>query len=183
MCVQNIILTVKTCIKPYPHLFNLVFTVLALALWTYFLLPFPSIWCNHKRVCHSIPLIILLQEDFHVYYSVHSDPEFQCLVSVQDMVKVSFHFVRGKSPKNFASTLVNFMGKVSSHFSHFKQFSLTCRWDTFWCLSYPYFVSILNSMHELTAHDDCYCFTEGHYVFKLAYHSFKYWGFFYFFIF
>lgn len=28
-----------------------------------------------------------------------------------DMVKVSFHFVRGKSPKNFASTLVNFMGK------------------------------------------------------------------------
>ncbi|KAL3506995.1 hypothetical protein ACH5RR_032377 [Cinchona calisaya] len=28
-----------------------------------------------------------------------------------DMVKVSFHFVRGKNTKKFASTLVNFMGK------------------------------------------------------------------------
>ncbi|EYU42724.1 hypothetical protein ABFS82_13G000400 [Erythranthe guttata] len=28
-----------------------------------------------------------------------------------DMAKVSYHFVRGKNPKNFASTLVNFMGK------------------------------------------------------------------------
>lgn len=28
-----------------------------------------------------------------------------------DMTKVSFHFVRGKNPKKFASTLVNFMGK------------------------------------------------------------------------
>lgn len=28
-----------------------------------------------------------------------------------DMAKVSYHFVRGKSPKKFAATLVNFMGK------------------------------------------------------------------------
>ncbi|KAL3649201.1 hypothetical protein CASFOL_005604 [Castilleja foliolosa] len=28
-----------------------------------------------------------------------------------DMAKVSYHFIRGKNPKNFASTLVNFMGK------------------------------------------------------------------------
>ncbi|KAL6503064.1 hypothetical protein OROHE_023928 [Orobanche hederae] len=28
-----------------------------------------------------------------------------------DMAKVSYHFVRGKNPENFASTLVNFMGK------------------------------------------------------------------------
>ncbi|KAK6150769.1 hypothetical protein DH2020_015701 [Rehmannia glutinosa] len=28
-----------------------------------------------------------------------------------DMAKVSYHFVRGKNPKKFASTLVNFMGK------------------------------------------------------------------------
>lgn len=32
------------------------------------------------------------------------------------MAKVSFHFVRGNIPKKFASTLVNFMGKVSSLF-------------------------------------------------------------------
>ncbi|KAK6141098.1 hypothetical protein DH2020_025153 [Rehmannia glutinosa] len=29
----------------------------------------------------------------------------------KDMAKVSYHFVRGKDPKKFASTLVNFMGK------------------------------------------------------------------------
>ncbi|KAI8025181.1 hypothetical protein LOK49_LG02G03896 [Camellia lanceoleosa] len=28
-----------------------------------------------------------------------------------DMTRVSYHFVRGKHPKTFASTLVNFMGK------------------------------------------------------------------------
>jgi hypothetical protein len=32
---------------------------------------------------------------------------------VQDMTRVSYHFVRGNNPKKFASTLVNFMGKVS----------------------------------------------------------------------
>ncbi|CAL5365687.1 unnamed protein product [Camellia sinensis] len=31
-----------------------------------------------------------------------------------DMTRVSYHFVRGKHPKTFASTLVNFMGKRSS---------------------------------------------------------------------
>lgn len=31
---------------------------------------------------------------------------------IQDMAKVSYHFVRGKDPKKFASTLVNFMSKV-----------------------------------------------------------------------
>ncbi|KAG6760325.1 hypothetical protein POTOM_036836 [Populus tomentosa] len=30
---------------------------------------------------------------------------------VQDMTRVSYHFVRGNNPKKFASTLVNFMGK------------------------------------------------------------------------
>lgn len=33
--------------------------------------------------------------------------------SLQDIGKVSFHFVRGRNPKKFASALVNFMGKVS----------------------------------------------------------------------
>lgn len=31
---------------------------------------------------------------------------------LQDMARVSYHFVRGKHPRKFASTLVNFMGKV-----------------------------------------------------------------------
>lgn len=34
-------------------------------------------------------------------------------VSMQDMTRVSHHFVRGKNPKKFASILVNFLGKVS----------------------------------------------------------------------
>lgn len=49
--------------------------------------------------------------------TLKTDPEFlRCATkscpSVQDMAKVSYHFVRGKNPKKFASTLVNFMGKV-----------------------------------------------------------------------
>jgi hypothetical protein len=31
---------------------------------------------------------------------------------MQDMTKVSSHFVRGNDPKKFASMLANFMGKV-----------------------------------------------------------------------
>lgn len=134
MCLQKNIFRVnvhKALSLPFYSCFH---NSLGLAWRTYFLFPFPFTWCNHKGVSHSIPLIILLQEYFHICYSVLS--EFWCLVSVQDMVKVSFHFVHGKSPKNFASTLVNFMGKVSSHFSHLKQFSLTWCWDTFWCLVY-----------------------------------------------
>lgn len=34
-------------------------------------------------------------------------------ILVQDMAKVSFHFVRGGQTEKFATTLVNFMGKVS----------------------------------------------------------------------
>jgi hypothetical protein len=36
-----------------------------------------------------------------------------CAAFVQDMTRVSYHFVRGNNPKKFASTIVNFMGKVS----------------------------------------------------------------------
>lgn len=36
---------------------------------------------------------------------------------LQDMTRVSYHFVRGNSPEKFASTLVNFMGKVSFFFN------------------------------------------------------------------
>jgi hypothetical protein len=38
---------------------------------------------------------------------------YQCTASLQDMARVSYHFVRGNNPKKFASVLVNFMGKVS----------------------------------------------------------------------
>ncbi|XP_057981893.1 protein GET4 [Malania oleifera] len=46
-------------------------------------------------------------------------PELHCMLAEYiysespelDMARVSFHFVRGNSPKKFASTLVNFMGK------------------------------------------------------------------------
>lgn len=34
------------------------------------------------------------------------------LYILQDMSRVSLHFVRGNNPKKFASTIVNFMGKV-----------------------------------------------------------------------
>nr|POE58462.1 golgi to er traffic protein 4 like [Quercus suber] len=36
---------------------------------------------------------------------------YQYTASLQDMARVSNHFVRGNSPKKFASVLVNFMGK------------------------------------------------------------------------
>lgn len=36
-----------------------------------------------------------------------------CSTALQDMVRVAQHFVRGNNPKEFASTLVHFMGKVS----------------------------------------------------------------------
>lgn len=37
---------------------------------------------------------------------------YPIVFSLQDMAKVSAHFVRGGDPKKFASALVNFMGKV-----------------------------------------------------------------------
>ena len=66
-----------------------------------------------------------------IYLSLISVPNmYQYTASLQDMVRVSNHFVRGNSPKKFASVLVNFMGKVSLltlYFSYLLIWLSTCR--------------------------------------------------------
>lgn len=59
------------------------------------------------------------------------------LCILQDMSRVSLHFVRGNNPKKFASTIVNFMGKVCSLltlFIYFFFFSYLCNCVIF-CLA------------------------------------------------
>lgn len=53
----------------------------------------------------------LLFVSFHIFGGI-----VKTSILVQDMTKVSFHFVRGGQPEKFAATLVNFMGKVSLAF-------------------------------------------------------------------
>jgi len=39
--------------------------------------------------------------------------EYQFAFYMQDMAKVTYHYVKGNNPKKFATTLVSFLGKVS----------------------------------------------------------------------
>ncbi|KAK6142645.1 hypothetical protein DH2020_022993 [Rehmannia glutinosa] len=95
-CIKFSLLRITVCQKAYVDAINLVLLLLSEGSEG-----FDNGWSTefgaHRNGSPEI-------HDMIADYIYSESPEL-------DMAKVSYHFVRGKDPKKFASTLVNFMGK------------------------------------------------------------------------
>lgn len=47
------------------------------------------------------------------YRDIYVANEYHFAFYMQDMAKVTYHYVKGNNPKKFATTLVSFLSKVS----------------------------------------------------------------------